>query len=81
MTFIELAKAAWPGISDADADYLLWNCTPFPFETNPRILFKRIAGARRAAARGLRLCDFCHRPAVGDGWCCASCEAALEAGR
>ena len=78
MTFLELAKAAMPGASDADADYALWNHTPFPFDKNPRVLFKKISGYRRACANGLRLCETCSRIAVS-GWNCERCTAALKA--
>jgi hypothetical protein len=44
MTFLEMAKIAMPGASDDEADYALWNHTPFPFETSPRILFKKLRG-------------------------------------
>jgi len=61
MTFLELAKAAMPGASDAQADYALWNHTPFPFDKRPRVLFKKISGYRRACANGLQLCGTCDR--------------------
>jgi hypothetical protein len=30
MTFTQFAQHVIPGLSDADADYVLWNETPFP---------------------------------------------------
>ena len=80
MTFLELAKAALRSESDDDADHALWNRTPFPFDTDPRVLFKRIDGYRRACANGRQLCDFCYRLAV-DNWCCESCNRALANAR
>lgn len=76
MTFIELAKKAWPGATDELADAILWNRTPFPFDKSPRVLFKAIAGARRAAANGRQLCEFCNWQ-VADGWCCNRCKSSL----
>lgn len=78
MTFLEIAKAALPGATDEQADYALWNCTPFPFETSPRILFKRIDGYRRASANGRRQCDTCHRLVEGDDWNCPRCIELLR---
>lgn len=78
MTFLDLAKAVLPGATDDIADYALWNRTPFPFDKNPRVLFKCLDGWRRACANGRQLCDFCHRTAV-DGWTCERCSAALAA--
>jgi hypothetical protein len=80
MTFLELAKAAMPGATDAEADYALWNRTPFPFSTEPRVLFKNISGYRRACAKGIQLCETCSNIAV-DGWNCDACNAALAAHR
>lgn len=78
MTFLELAKAAMPGATDEQADYALWNHTPFPFETSPRVLYKRIAGYRRACANGIRQCETCYRPANGDDWNCERCNQILR---
>lgn len=77
MTFLELAKAAMPGATDAEADYALWNHTPFPFSTDPRMIFKKISGYRRASAKGRRLCEMCWRIA-DDGWTCKQCTEALR---
>lgn len=30
MTFIQFAQSVIPGLSDCDADYVLWEYTPFP---------------------------------------------------
>lgn len=79
-TFIELAKAAMPGATDAEAEFVLWNHTPFPFSTEPRVLFKKISGYRRACANGIQLCETCSRIAA-DGWNCEQCNAALAAAR
>jgi hypothetical protein len=79
MTYLELARAALRGGTDEEAEFALWERTPFPFETNPRILFKKIDGYRRGCANGRRFCDFCHRQA-DDGWTCKSCATALTAG-
>jgi hypothetical protein len=73
MTFLELAKAALPGASNEDADYVLWNHTAFPFETSPRALYRSLSSYRRAAANGRRLCTTCNNIAV-DEWSCARCN-------
>lgn len=78
MTFLELAKTAMPDATDAEADFALWNHTPFPFEKRPRILFKKLAGYRRACANRLQLCDLCSNLAQPGDWCCKSCDAALS---
>lgn len=81
MTFLELAKAAMPGATDEEADYVLWNHTPFPFETSPRVLYKRVAGYRRACANGKRQCETCFRLAKGGDWNCERCAEILRGAR
>lgn len=78
MTFLELAKKALPGATDAQADYALWNHTPFPFDPSPRVLFKSLSGYRRACANGIQLCETCTRPAGPDGWNCERCNEILR---
>lgn len=79
MTFQELAEKALQ-TTDADAiEYAIWNHTPFPFDTNPRVLFKKLDGYRRACANKRMLCTFCSNVATSDGWECKRCAAALAA--
>ena len=77
MTFLELAKAAMPGATDAEADYALWNHTPFPFDPSPRTLFKKLSGYHRACVNGIQLCETCSRIAVTGKWNCQWCLDAL----
>lgn len=77
MTFAELISKALPGASAATVDYVLWNRTPFPFDSSPRRLFKCADGYRRACANKIQLCECCDRPAV-DGWNCQPCNDALR---
>ncbi|MDL5159431.1 hypothetical protein [Actinomycetospora termitidis] len=35
MTFIELVHSVVPGLTDAEADHVLWEYTPFPCTTRP----------------------------------------------
>jgi hypothetical protein len=30
MTFIQFAQSVIPGLTDQEADWVLWECTPFP---------------------------------------------------
>jgi hypothetical protein len=36
-TWIQLVRDNWPGISDEDADMVLWNATCFPFGTEAQV--------------------------------------------
>lgn len=76
MTYAELISKALPGADAETVDFVLWNRTPFPFDKNPRVLFKAAAGYRRACANRIQLCDFCDRPAT-DTWTCDRCAEAL----
>ena len=80
MTFLDVMTAA--GISKSEAEYVLWNRTPFPFDPRPRTLYKCASGFRRASANGIKLCNFCHRPATIEGWAvdiCKTCDDAMSA--
>ena len=46
MTFIEFAQSVIPGISEAEADFILWERTPFPLvqgseDLRPHLLMAR----------------------------------------
>lgn len=78
MTPIDIIAKAIPGANEHDLDFVLWNRTPFPLAANPRMLFKRASGYRRACENGISLCEFCTRPARRKKWTCHKCEAALS---
>lgn len=78
MTFEKLISIAIHDSNDALIDYVLWNRTPFPFETSPKVLFKFAAGYRRACLNNILLCELCPRPAMPNEWTCQSCRAALD---
>ena len=81
MTFIELIKAAIPGCSDETAAYVLWNRTPFPFDAEPKMLFKKARGYARACASGRQQCELCDNLARPGEWECQSCYDALTSHR
>lgn len=81
MTPTDIISAALPGANEEVLDFVLWNRTPFPFDANPKMLFKRAAGYRRACKNGIDLCELCTRPARPEKWTCEKCDAALKAAR
>lgn len=78
MTFTELVSKALPGADAEHVEYVLWNRTPFPFETSPRLIFKWASGYRRACANKIELCELCSRPSLPDKWTCQACDNALS---
>lgn len=78
MTPIDIISKVFPEATEHDLDYVLWNRTPFPFDANPRVLFKHADGYRRACANNIVLCELCSRPARREKWTCASCDRALR---
>lgn len=47
-TWLEFARQHWPGISDDDAERILWECTAFPFadvETVKRQILESHSGS------------------------------------
>lgn len=81
MTFQELIRAALPGADDATVDYVLWNRTPFPFDTDPKMLFKKARSYARACANGRQQCELCDNLARPGEWECQRCADALESVR
>lgn len=77
MTFADIIRAAIPGASDGDCDYVLWGRTPYPCgPVDARSLYRAARGAYRAGQKGLMLCDCCHRVALPD---CSLCQLCWDA--
>jgi hypothetical protein len=82
MTPAQIVRAAIPGADGYLCEHILWGRTPFPFApVTARSLYKAAASWRRATAKGIVLCDFCHRLAEPDQRTCKGCAMALAAGR
>lgn len=78
MDALAVVAAAMPGATEADADYVLWNRTPFPMRAvGVRELYHAARRLRRAGANGRRLCDLCDRQVMTGKWLCAQCALAL----
>ena len=87
MTALELAREVFPGKTDEDLDYVLWNRTGFPafwparFKTPETALRAQLKAYRRAVTTlpaGDRLCDFCNRRAVPGETLCKRCAWILD---
>lgn len=82
MVAADIVRAAMPGASAADADFVLWARTPFPMgATSAREIYRAARRWHRACKAGHQLCDWCDRIAGPSGWLCASCEQDLRGGR
>lgn len=78
MTPADFIRAAIPTASDSLCDHIMWGRTPYPFtRLGARDFYKAASRYHRAAMNGIRLCDFCDKPAV-DGWNCQSCLDGLK---
>jgi hypothetical protein len=79
MTPAHCIRAAIPGASDELVDHIVWGRTPFPFaKLGARDFYKAASSWRRAAAKGIQLCDHCHNIASADAWTCQQCWDALH---
>lgn len=78
-TVAEVVRAAWPGADDETIDFVLWNRTAYPFECSARRIYRAARTACRAAAKSIRLCDFCRERAAPGHWVCAKCATVLKA--
>jgi hypothetical protein len=78
-TVLDVVRAAIPTADEALADHVLWGRTPYPCgPTSARAIYRAASALRRAGARGVALCEFCHRIARPGEWECESCDAALR---
>ena len=78
MTAEEIIRAAIPGASEGLCDHILWARTPFPIgRVTAQSLYRAASAWRRAYAKNIELCEFCHRKAT-DGTLCERCSVALR---
>lgn len=61
MTFVEFVQSVIPGVSDAEADHLLWELTPFPMVSGRDDLLPRLEAIRNELATGATLAQFTDR--------------------
>lgn len=76
----DVIRAAMPGATDEDCDFVIWARTPFPFSAlTAQMIYKAASGWARASAKAVRLCDWCDNIASDDkgGFLCDRCRAAL----
>ena len=79
-TVQRVVRAAIPDATEEACLHVLWAHTPFPFRpVQARELFKAAHRLRRAADKGVRLCEFCERSVPAGTFTCERCAAALNA--
>jgi len=81
MTPHDIVRGAIPDASDDLCSFIVWAMTPFPFRVDAKEIYRAASRAKRAGANGIRICEHCRNRAEPDLWCCARCEAALQAMR
>lgn len=78
MRVLDIVRAAWPSASPGDANWILWERTPYPMgRVSARYLYRSTASLVRANRNGIRLCDFCDNRAEAEGCMCRACTTAL----
>lgn len=70
MTGTELIAEYFPGVTDDEADYILWNQTAFPFG-NLNYIREQLARLKDLRARfpSAPLCETCNEIALREQWC------------
>lgn len=83
MKIIEIMRAAWSDITEDEAEYVLWERTPYPFSNSSREIYASTRRLKRAAENNIRLCDFCdNRTESGNKvYVCRSCARTLDNAR
>ena len=82
MTYAEVIRLCIPDADDRLCEHILWGRTPFPMRTVwAKELYRAASAWKRAGAKGVVLCELCHRIAEPKRWTCRHCEDALERAR
>lgn len=83
VTALEIVRGAIPGASLEEADHVLWARTPYPCgRITAQGLYRAASAWRRAAANGIKLCDWCHNKAEPQSSClCDGCREVLARAR
>lgn len=66
-------KRAFPQLKEKQIVDLLWCHTPWPCEKDCKVIYKRMSGYARAAAKGVVLCVGCGRIADSGKLFCRKC--------
>jgi len=76
MTLIEIAKYV---SDDIDPEFILWQRTPFPFNTiTAKEFYRTCCRELRCRKNNIHLCDFCNRIATNESCTCEYCEKILK---
>ncbi|MEK7112585.1 MAG: hypothetical protein AAB875_04615 [Patescibacteria group bacterium] len=59
MTYIEIVKEHFPFTSDNEADFILWEFTPYPLERDETTLRKFLSRFKRACDLKRKICIGC----------------------
>ena len=65
-TVLEVARRRLPGIPDDKLEFLLWECTSFPFGRKYKWL-RQLVRANIWAKQGISRCYCCGDPYIADG--------------
>ncbi len=79
MNYSAIIKAAIPEANESIVDYVMWERTPWPIgSVTAKQLYKIAGRLKRAADKGVRLCDFCDNKTTDDKYTCSKCISALS---
>lgn len=79
MTPQQIVRAAIPGATDEQCDYVLWSRTPFPIgRISAQSLYKAASRVRRAYEHNRVLCECCDNEITHGEYLCSRCSGALS---
>jgi len=77
MTGLEFVRTVFPGATDDEAEYLLWNATAFPMGDIEHNRTQLLAYKATVDA-GKRPCDLCNEPVEeGHRYTCTDCREVM----
>jgi len=64
-SYLDVVRPIFPNATEEEADYLMWNCTAWPFAGKDWRKYRRqLAKLKRTLDAGKTPCEFCGAPAT-----------------
>ena len=79
MTMFDVIQRAIPGVSEEEAEYILWSYTPYPVGgITAKSLYQAARRVKRAFTNHRKLCELCFNLAQEQKSLCIKCENAMK---
>lgn len=79
-TYFDIVREVFPGVSNEEAGYLLWNHSPYPHSCDPKDIIKSLKVSKATWDAGKQPCILCGKPAEENSVDCKKCSDFMTAG-